>query len=70
MKKLVLFVGALLLSSFSFAATTKSGHLNNLATAWKAKQTTGLTPGHDINMVYGGEDMSPRHQLVTSISEA
>jgi hypothetical protein len=67
MKKLALFVTALLVAAFSYAGSThlsKNSLQSSMSSAWKTKQTTGLQSGHDINIVYGGEDLSPRHELV------
>ncbi len=69
MKKLALFVTALMVAACGYAG---SAHLSKgaLSGAWKAKHTTGLAPANDINIVYGGVDMSPRHALVSSTATA
>ena len=74
MRKLALFITALVVATLSFAGssnlTRNSPTLGALAGSWKASQTTSLQPGHDINIVYGGEDMSHRHALIAPIAIA
>jgi hypothetical protein len=66
MKQLSLFLSALFVASLSFAATANiSKTKNDFNNAWKSNKITGVKLDHDINMVYGGEDVSPRHDLVT-----
>lgn len=57
MRKLAVLVTTLFVASFSFAGSSKPGMLSALANSWKANQTSHLQPGHDINIVYGGEDV-------------
>ena len=74
MRKLVLLVTALLVGTLSYAGSSNfaknSPSLGALATGWKATQTTNLKPGHDINFVYGGEDMSQKTSLVAPTATA
>lgn len=60
MRKIIALVSILLASS-SVLAVSK---LSSFGSAWKATQTTKLQPGHDINMVYGGEDVAQKHALI------
>ena len=60
MRKLAVIFSALIVGltgSFSFAASSKLSSLSVLPAAWKATHTQSLQPGHDINMVYGGQDV-------------
>lgn len=67
MKKLAVFISMLLVGTFSFAS---SSSLHVLGSAFKATQTTKLQPGHDINMVYGGEDVSHKVTLLATSATA
>lgn len=53
-----MFFVALILGSLSYAGVTSSSTLSALSNAWKSGHTTKLQPGHDINIVYGGEDVA------------
>ena len=58
-------------ATLSFASTTTlTKSQRSVALAWKATTTNGVTQAHDINMVYGGKDLSPRHELVSTIAFA
>lgn len=71
MKKLALFMTALLVASFGFANNaTQNKTQSSVATAWKASASKGIALDHDINMVYGGQDLSPRHELVATTTFA
>lgn len=67
MRKLIVFISMLLVGTLSFAGTSS---LHTLGAAFKATQTTKLQPGHDINIVYGGEDVSPKTDLITQTATA
>ncbi|HTM63836.1 MAG TPA: hypothetical protein VL360_04985 [Gammaproteobacteria bacterium] len=60
MRKIIAFVSILLAGSSVFAVST----LHSVGAAWKATQTTRLQPGHDINIVYGGEDVAQKPALI------
>jgi hypothetical protein len=67
MRKLAVIFSALIVGltgSFSVAASSKLSSLSALPTAYKAKQTQSLQPGHGINIVYGGEDVSNKTILI------
>lgn len=71
MKKLALFMTALLLTTLSFAgSTTLTKTQRSVAAAWRSKSTTGLTLRNDLNIVYGGQDVSPRHELASAAALA
>ena len=64
MQKLALFLTALLVTTLSFANTaTPSKTQRAIANSWRTKNTNGIVLNHDINMVYGGQDVAPRHEL-------
>lgn len=65
MRKLALFVTTLLIASVSFASS--SSFKNAISNSWKANQTSNLQPGHDINIVYGGEDVYKQSIIATTI---
>lgn len=62
MKQLAIFISMLFVGTLSFAGSSSS--LNTLGSAFKATQTSKLQPGHDINIVYGGEDVSQKVSLL------
>ena len=67
MKKLAIFISMLFVGTLSFAG---SSSLHVLGSAFKATQTAKLQPGHDINIVYGGEDVSHKVTLLTATATA
>jgi hypothetical protein len=67
MRKLIVFISMLLVGTLSFAGTSS---LHALGAAFKTTQTTKLQPGHDINIVYGGEDVSQKTDLVIQTATA
>ncbi len=65
MKKLMLLIAALVVSTCSFAdvgLTKNSPQLNALGSAWKSHQHQVLNQ-HDLTMGYGGADVSRRPTL-------
>lgn len=64
MKTTLMLIGALLISSTSFAGdlTKNSASMQALRSAWKAQPTMHTSP-NDITMVYGGEDISRKPTL-------
>ena len=74
MRKLILGIITLSIATLSYAALSNPGNststLRALGAAWKAQQTTELKPGHDINIVYGGEDVSNKPSLNTTTAIA
>ncbi len=73
MKSFILLVGALLISSISFANASGlskgSPQLNALGSAWRAHPSVKESP-NDITIVYGGEDVSRRPTLASRITIA
>lgn len=70
MKKLTILLSIVLLNTCSFAAYSDSrihshSHsLKDLASAWNANSTMHLQqPSHDMQIVYGGEDISRKPAL-------
>ena len=74
MRKLILGIVTLSIATLSYAALSNQGNstptLRALGAAWKAQQTHDLKPGHDINIVYGGEDVSSKASLNTQTAIA
>ena len=71
MKRLALLMTALLVTTLGFASTTTlTNTQRSIAAAWRAKSSTGIALNHDINIVYGGQDVSPRHELASSTAFA
>lgn len=69
MKKTILFIGALLISTCGFA-TMESSQLKALGSAWKSKQSIHPKKEEDITIVYGGADISRRPTLVPHTTTA
>lgn len=67
MRKLILGIITLSIATFTYAA---SSNLSTLGSAWKAQHTKELKPGHDINIVYGGEDVSNKPSLASPMAIA
>ena len=67
MRKIILTGIFLLISSFAMAASfsdKQSAHLNAMASAWKATQTTqSFRIEDDLTMVYGGADVASSHLM-------
>ena len=72
MTKLAILMTLLLVTTISIASSVSfsrnSSSLGALASSWKATETTQLKPGHDINMVYGGADVSPRSAIIAPMT--
>lgn len=69
MKKLMVIMTALLFSNLSFAADidlTKHNLSSSISMALKSKTAKNISTENDIHIVYGGEDVSARHQLVNA----
>jgi hypothetical protein len=67
MKKALLLIGAILLSSLAFATgfSKDSAQLKALAGAWKSQASTAtqkqdLINHHDITIVYAGQDLASK----------
>lgn len=76
MKKSLLLIGALLLSSLAFATgfSKDSAQLKAIAGAWKSQASTAtqkqdLVSHHDITIVYGGQDIASKTDL-TAVAAA
>lgn len=70
MKRTLLLIGAILLSSLAFATgfSKDSAQLRALAGAWKSQASTAtqqqdLVNHHDITIVYGGQDIAGKTDL-------
>lgn len=71
MKNIALFITALFLATVSFAGTTTLDKTQrNINNAWKSNSVSGVNLDNNISMVYGGEDVSPRHELTSATSFA
>ncbi len=76
MKQIAILVGAVLISTCSFANTQSSltsggSRLVELGNSWKTHQTVNPAQlKNDINMVYGGADISRRPTLVEHTATA
>lgn len=74
MRKVILLVGTLLMSSFCFAqvqSQSANGQLQELGNAWKSYRS--IQPGsdkNDITMGYGGQDISRRPTIVPHTATA
>jgi hypothetical protein len=68
MKKIALLITTCFLATISFANTTTnpSKSTRAISDAWKANNVSGVNLEHDMNIVYGGQDVSPRHELVSA----
>jgi hypothetical protein len=68
-KKLVLLITALMMSTLSFAGSANvsknASSLGSIAAAWKATHS-GLSIERDVHVVYGGEDVSQKHAIFPS----
>jgi len=70
MRKLIILVGAILISTASFAATPSNGFSKNstslekLGAAWKTEQHVKKNSS-DLTIVYGGADVSHKPTLVS-----
>lgn len=64
MKQLVIFFITIIISSINYAnvpSTNNHSKLNSLGNAWKTYSSVIPTQNHnDINIVYGGQDISLR----------
>jgi hypothetical protein len=66
MKHLLLLISAVLISSSGYAAPVDA-----LATAWKSYHTLHPKQGnHDLEMVYGGEDLSAKRLITQQTASA
>ena len=66
MKKIALFVGALLLSTSMLAATATTKHSidkNVLAKLWNTHNDVNAIEKHGFAIVYGGKDIAPSSVL-------
>jgi hypothetical protein len=59
MKKIIILTGTLLISTSTLAMAGSTSLSQSLGAAWKSN-TTIATPHHDLNIVYGGADISRR----------
>lgn len=69
MKKIVVLITALLVSGLGFAAElnlSKNTLASNISSALKTKPASNTAIKNDVTIVYGGEDLSSRHQLVNA----
>jgi hypothetical protein len=64
MQKLALFLTALLVATLSFANTaTISKNQRAIANSWRASNSKDISINHDVNMVYGGDDVTLHHEF-------
>ena len=77
MKQLIILVGAILVSTCGFADTQSSSltagssRFNELGSAWKAHEMThSIQSQNNINMVYGGADISRKPTIVSRTTTA
>lgn len=69
MKKIILLMSALLVSTASFAAFDKgSDSLKALGSAFKKQSKTAVELKKDLNIVYGGADLSSNTSLAADIA--
>lgn len=69
MKKVMVFLAALLMTGVGFAANdsnlTKYSLQSSISSAFKSKANS-MKAQHDMHIVYGGEDVTSHHQLVNT----